>query len=893
MLVFEIDPIMVIDEIIQFLISPNPTIIKNTNIHLTEYSLKIINNIIDSINKFFDYDNQIIKNLEIVEIIYMKFINCCYINESQKKDSGLMLLKILLQKFDKIINYKYLKYFFKCISSVTSNYLNIVKIQFKKGSNNLVEIVDYLIKMFALNDENYYKLNEEYLKDDKNINDDMLSDKEKEVIINAKKNFIMFFDFIKYCFDEIVEKIDSSNNYTRSLGIYLINGVIGNFPQLKKIIPILFQIDISNINIFDFYQYFKEAIAPIEYRSLISICNNKIYKNINNIKNNALNSKNKKYILNKFNSTKIYKKIDTILNSLTRKLGIRETNFENLITNSDSLNNIFNFCPFLIEEYIFYDNNKNINLCLEVIKAIYFNLLISYFTFLEISQNFKEKEVIKTKFNFLFLEQILSNKTIEHNFKFKNKNGQEIILINEVEENKIEFIEQYIYDNEIFRNVVNIREYFYGELFELIGLKLIMGQQYIKLLKNIFYRLDFDNINEDKKKEIYKYKIKATKLVFNSIFNLTSSLIIKECSSFLYNIFKNDSKLEEIIYKENYNKINSLINKINDINIRDSNCGISQDINTGLQKIHINSLLMICKSMQLDENMLFELSKKINIFQNFAEHKYENSQFILFYGYISLFLYIDIKEENIKIIFKQLLYRIKESIIYFSKNFLSFTQTKYNKKIIKLITKYRHCFSKFIIDMYENKNDKKYISKLIKIIVMEERSVIICEAIMDDITNKIKNEIIINKNNQNEEEIKININKLVYYLKICKIISWIYPINLKRTSLIEIIDEYIKKLIINYDKNYEKFQENIDYEKIMKYWLDLNKLYIDYFNKKNKYLLSLFFFKSLENVSKYEKNKILQFLSYHLILIANENNFVKIFKNIINEFIQFYNILLI
>ena len=155
MLLFEQDPILFLDEIIQFLFSSHPTIIKNTNVQLTEYSLKIINNVIDSINKFFDYDNNIIKNLEIVDIIYMKFLNCCYISESPKIDLGLMLIKVLLQKFDKCINFKYLKYFFRCISSVTSNYSNIVNIQFKKGCNNLVEVVDYLINIFIINDPNY------------------------------------------------------------------------------------------------------------------------------------------------------------------------------------------------------------------------------------------------------------------------------------------------------------------------------------------------------------------------------------------------------------------------------------------------------------------------------------------------------------------------------------------------------------------------------------------------------------------------------------------------------------------------------------------------------------------------------------------------------------------
>jgi hypothetical protein len=128
----------------------------------------------------------------------------------------------------------------------------------------MVEVIESLIKMFILNEENYSRLNEEYLKDDKNIKEEMLSDEEKGIIINEKNNFIMFFDFIKYAFDEIVEQIDSPNNYTRSLGIYLLNKIIGNIPKLKKLIPILLQMDISNLTIIEFFKYIKEANSSID-----------------------------------------------------------------------------------------------------------------------------------------------------------------------------------------------------------------------------------------------------------------------------------------------------------------------------------------------------------------------------------------------------------------------------------------------------------------------------------------------------------------------------------------------------------------------------------------------------------------------------------------------------
>ena len=272
MLLFEQDPILFLDEIIQFLFSSHPTIIKNTNVQLTEYSLKIINNLIESLNKFFDNDNSIIKELEIVDIIYLKFLNCCYINDSPKIDLGLMLIKVLLQKFDRSINFKYLKYFFRCISSVTSNYSNLVNIQFKKGCNNLVEVIDLLIKMFVINDPNYSLLNEEDF-DNKN---EIVIEEGEDSIKKAKNNFIMLFDFVKYCFDEVVEKIDSNINYTRNVGIYFYNKITGKIPLIKKLVPYLMQLDLNNFSIKEFFSYFKKAKDDFDYRSILNSVNNNI-----------------------------------------------------------------------------------------------------------------------------------------------------------------------------------------------------------------------------------------------------------------------------------------------------------------------------------------------------------------------------------------------------------------------------------------------------------------------------------------------------------------------------------------------------------------------------------------------------------------------------------------
>ena len=883
MLLFEVDPIMFIDEMIQFLFNSNPTIIRNTNIQLTDYSLKVIKNIIDSINSFFDNDIKIIQHLEIVDIIYMKFINCCYVNESLRKDSGLMLLKILLQKFDRTINFKYLKYFFKCISSVICQFSNIIKIQFKKGTNVLVDVIDSLIKMFVINDENYLKLNEEDLKENLDIKMDVdINDKEKENIINAKNNFIMLFDFIKYSFDEIIEKIDVQNDYTRNFGNYLLNKIIEKIPQLKKILPILFQIDINNITIIEFYKYFKQVNTKIDYRQIISNCNN----NISNNEINMVNSNN--FILRNFNSTKLYKKLDIIFNALTKRLGLRDKTFTNLIAYSDSLINIFSHCPILIEEFIFSYNNKNVNLCLEVIKSLYFNILISYFNYCEISIYYKGADSFRTKLIYLFMEQLLVEKSLEHLYKLKDNEEKEIIIENEVKEEYIEMIEKYVYENEIYKNEVNTRNYLIGELFEFLGLRIKMVNKYINLLNNLFNKLNFNRCSQNEKEEFYKYKTKAAKLIFIQIFNLNSSSIIKESSRFLFDVFKNDNKLRDMIYTENYNKINNLTEKINENDIRNSNCAINQDLISGLNIDQINALLIICKTMKLDDNMISNLTSKIYVFNKISSDKYKNDQVVLFYGYISLFLYIDnIKEEILNVIFNQLFNRIIESLIYHSKKLLNFNQTKYHYQIIKLITKYRQEFSKFILD-YISKKDKNRIEQkcvfvLVKLLKDEDKKALICETLFIEITNKIKNEIILDKN---IIEMREHLELLVSLLKICKIISLGSPIYLKRTLLLEIIDDYMRKIIDDYDKNYEKLQENINYDKVMKYWLDLNKIYIENFKDQKKCLLSLFFFKSKKNVSNIEKNKIIIFITYRLCIIASDKNSETKFKSIMSEFIK-------
>ena len=895
MLLFEQDPILFLDEIIQFLFSSHPTIIKNTNVQLTEYSLKIINNIIESLNNFFDNDNNIIKNLEIVDIIYMKFLNCCYTNDSPKIDLGLMLIKVLLQKFDKCINFKYLKYFFRSISSVTSNYSNIVNIQFKKGSNNLVEVIELLINIFIINDTNYDTLTPDNFDIEKNemIIKENITQNEK-----TKNNFIMLFEFVKYCFDEVVEKIDSENNYTRNVGIYFFNKVVGKIPRMKHLIPYLMQLDVNNFNIKDFISYFKKAKQAINYKDIISrINNNKMNEENMNEKNIEMN-KNINYILPNFDKKKIYKKLDNIFNTLTKKLGLRENTFTYLITCSDALNKIFDISPCLIEEYIFSKNinseDNKVDLYLEVIQSLYFNILISYYNYCQISIYFKHfTETFKSRLIFLFMEQLLVDKNLEHDYEIYIESNKKIIIKNKVENENIKYIENFIKENSIYRNEVNTRDHIIAELFENLSLKINMVVNYIKLLSNMF--TNFKNhftkeIIKENQYSIYsEYKKKITQLIFLQILNLHTASIIKQCSKFMCDIFKEDKELKQEIFKENLDKINNLIGNIVIDDIKNSNCALIQDMITKLQKENMTSLLIISKSMGLEEGMITKLTQCIKHFENISEKDFENSQIVLFYGYISIFLYIDVSNDKtfINAMFNQILKRYKEKMAFPSKNLLTFTKTKYSGNVVKLITKYRKDFAEFVINKAENKennskNENKYIIELIKTLIENEHNNLICETLFKEITNEFKNKIIY-LNREDDFNNSDNLIKIAQLLKICRKISSIFRIYIKSTSLLQIIKDYMENLAIFYSKKEERLKSNIIYHKIFKNWIILNTYCIESFVDKKLSMNCLFFYMSLQNMSNIQKNKI-EFLLSNQLNFYDGKEYEKNYKSIINFF---------
>ena len=871
---FEQDPMYLLDELTQFLFTNHPTIIKNTNVQLSDYSIKIINYIIETLNNFFDNDIDVIKNLEIIDVIYYKFLNCCYYNDVNKIDIGLILMKILVDKFDKRINFKYLKYFFKSISKITLNYNNISKILFKKGCNNLVQLIESLINIYITPDINYFSLDEnDFEKNDNNL---------------LKDNFIMLFEFIKYSFDDIIDKINSENNYTREYTFYFIEKITGKNIYLKNMLPILFQLDINNLTIKDFLKYYKETNNEINYGQILLNINNK--DNIDMIPINI--NKKKKYILPNFNETKIFNKLDTILNALSYKLSIRENKFNNLISNSNALNNIFKLSPSLIKEHINFDKAE---LYINMIRGLYHNILINYFNYTYVClyiKNSNENNLVR--YTHLFMEKLLGEKNIEFNYEINDEQGKKIVIKNEISDNDIKYIEKYLKDN--YRsfshlNDINNRYNIIEEIFEYLNMKINLIFNYIQLLNNIFGKYSNYFFQENTTKvefinEYNKYKIKTTKLIFLHILNIQNEKIKKQCSAYLKNILSNEEKIKEEIFNEYKEYIIKMIEDINLEEIKKSNCALNYEMKKGLQPENINSLLIICKVLNLnnDINIKNKIIQNLKHFENILEEKIENNQLILSFGFISIFLYIDISnnEDIIYRIFNLILLMIKSSLINPDKKLLNLNQIIYKKKVIKLITKYRKNFAKYIIeksnDIYENKN----IINLIKIILVEDNSYIINECLFKEITNEFKNNIMKNYYNN-----KIDLIKVSHLIKICQKISQVNKIYLKSTSFLNIIEPYIQFLSKDFSENSNTINNNA--KKVFKNWIKLNIHYIKAFKDKKFSLINLFFCKALPNLSNIEKNKIDKLLVFNISLVnkyKTESDFEKSYKYIMTMFIS-------
>mgnify|MGYP002623562304 CR=1 FL=1 len=333
---FSFNPFIIIDCIFSFLK------FEGSDLNCSQdFSLVMLSKIFDIYINFFDNDAHIINNLEITNVLYLKIFN--FLNNNKIRPIvSISLLEMLITKFNKYNNRKYLYHFFKCLTFITysyheSNNINNIEEKFTK-------LIDIIINQFINYDINYYNLNNIDL-DQLDINNEKSTEKE------TLCNFYLLYDFLRICFNEMNNNLISSNYNTRKITKYIINKIIYFIPQLKKIISALFQLDYDKINLKQFLDIFKTTKVSMNPSKIIfNINNNKTgLTNLSNYinKKTGNESLDEKYIMPFFKETKLFLIIKEKLKCLKTKINLNENNFSPFICNLDSLIDYFEYCPEL------------------------------------------------------------------------------------------------------------------------------------------------------------------------------------------------------------------------------------------------------------------------------------------------------------------------------------------------------------------------------------------------------------------------------------------------------------------------------------------------------------------------------------------------------------------
>ena len=887
--IFELDPLIILECIFSFLKYEN----NNFN-YINEFSIKMINKIIDIYFQFFDNDMKIINNLEITKIIYQKFFD--FININQKLPiSNLYLLEILITKFDKSINKLYLKNFLRCITIITYSYPEMNDIN--NIEDRLMKFINTILNKLLVNDNNYYNLN---LNNNNNIEDSSESNEAIEIVeeneIDENKNnktfdnFYDFFDFIRLWFDEINTNINSKNYNFRKINKYMIDKFLIIFPQLKKIIAILFQIDYDKLNIQQFYEFFmitKNFKNPSQILSKINNVKSGLMNLSEYINKKSVNeSYDKKLIMPFFRDTKIFKKIEENFKTLTTKINIKEKNLIPFISSLDSLITYFEYCPELINEFIFCYNKKNNNnflLYIDVIKCCYYNIILDNYLIKDL-MSYENNEI---KNIYLILEKLLDNNNVEYLLKINIKNKLEYLKIDEeIPFSYLEYIEKELYNNNNANNINNVRDDEIYQIYDLVKYKTIMISKYIKLLthliNNKYIKISLNNISDEYVSDYQKYKNRIIQIIIYILLNRAPNIIIKEATSLLIESLNNDKQLKNNITK-NYSyyiqNLNIILIDFNNENIDKSNCSVNLDYSKGLQLKHLDFINVVCKAKLLDNEYINILLNKLQLFEKiFMNQKINNSILLLYYRYISIIYYIQSYEDitidkHIETIFNHLIEINKIIDLQPSDGYIFFNKTKDFKKIAKFFMKNKNILINLIIKKSSKSHEWKNVFNFLKKVIKFESMSLIFEALFKEIVENLKKNLFNKENiNVDSNNMDVNIVELQYLIKICKIIGYNYPVYLQSYSLIE-------KGEMFFYKNRNILEK---YEKLAKYWIDICIINLKIFNFNSTNIFFLIHYYSYENLAKYIKQKIDVFLSNEFINLINAKSIV----NIINKYIK-------
>ena len=334
--------------------------------------------------------------LEILNIIILKILNSCYINEWSKKGGGLSILIILIKRLPSNVIYNHLNNIIRAVFTTSNTYSNIVNVKFE---NDCACILNLLVEKLIIEKSNILK-NIIYIMTNTTVNNLYFNDTNNNIdnlpilyaLYYIDKNFDIvkiIFNSLKIFMNNILSNINSISNYTQNLIETLISKLYNETGLLKKSSAFIGLIDIFN----------EEDFIAIYYSYYVSslIGQKSLYLNTDKSKSNKFEIENSYNLINEKYKL-IYSK-------------------DNVVYSNSKINQIFNFdllddCTNKNDDnYIkiyFYSEKQRLS-NIEIINNEFNKLLKSCNYIL-----FNDEEITK---EFLIINSYLTNK-LPYNIKY-------------------------------------------------------------------------------------------------------------------------------------------------------------------------------------------------------------------------------------------------------------------------------------------------------------------------------------------------------------------------------------------------------------------------------------------------------------------------------------------
>jgi hypothetical protein len=810
--VFEIDPTIILDIICEFLFSKyininfsNPTVFKNNNQTCISIAMKLINIMIDTIENIFDKDYEIIRNLEIVDIIFMKFLNACYNNEWSKKGGGLVTLLILIKRFTKDITFQYLKQILRAVFLVTNNYPSVVKIKYEGDSESILE---ELINLFILNSDKNSLVNTNFMEN------------------TFSKDQEQFHSSLLYFNEEILNNLHSASDYARKNAQLAFNLIMKD-KVLRKLPSLFFLVDCINKR--DFFSFYNNAERQNNSQLI------RMYFD------NELSTTNKHLVI---------EKMQLLMRNLSEKLEFTNSVFTPMVSYATCFTFLFKSNVEFWIAYI-HASSTNYDLYLKVIKNILDILVVDMYLYLEITKRIHDIH-FNSKFKYFFIEKFYSTKQLHLQLSLKLDETTTIEFENEIPEkhsndilkmiftsNLTYIFDQYTHSNSNYTSV----EPYITELFPIYSTKMKMMKYFIKMLKYLLSNKLLLNHTKEKYntgmldnnyfQRFTDLKNKCTSFIFRLIIYREEKKLLKMSKKFIKSCLKLDGSPKTLLPED------ELRNSIKPV--------LEQVARNGLISYKLIESLAILLKL-LSGNFNDTLGRKF-LNQITRDNREENSAPIdnnYIYAILSLFSHLKPTQvKDFPIILEIILKAERESFL--KNKSTSFFNCQYKNKIIKLLSNFAEQFSEY----FESQKEIDIsLYNFMKRLINDNNSYVLRDSIWQSFKKGLLSNKILMDNNKD--------TYLIAYFKILKHLIKKSPAFLQKDILVlTVLNNYFESQCYKIYTAPDKADEDRSIDEILKQVCKINMIYALHYDEHNEIIYKCIFYKKkTRNYNMQEKIKL-------------------------------------